>query len=127
MTYEEILAQFHTDEASLVEQKDTGQITEEEFGTQHLALARQCEALLVEHGHRGRPNWIDFEDKRTARQIDERIHPSTPVEEQIGILRDQLVAIAVHLGVDLTPKMQEFNTIALEEIQAGIDRKAVLG
>lgn len=62
-------------------------------------------------------------DRDTANRINSRLHRHQLLEEQVGILRAQLVSIVNELGLATIPEFDELNTIASEEIQQGQDEK----
>jgi len=61
-------------------------------------------------------------DAATGKSISEAVHPFAPVDEQLGILRDQLAQILNALGMKATAGFARLNEIAIAEIQKG--RKA---
>ncbi len=63
---------------------------------------------------------IDYE---TGKAIDNRIHESSGLEEQIAIIRDQLISIINEAGYSVTTEFDQLNTIATEEIDEGQTRK----
>jgi len=65
-------------------------------------------------------------DKQTGKAIDEAIHPFASIEEQIGILRDQIVHILNALGIEPTPEFARLNEIAIKEIEAARKKKEEL-
>ena len=69
-----------------------------------------------------RASYIDYE---TGANINAASHPLSPIDEQIGIMRDQIVRI---LNGDLTPSddFARFNEIALAAIENGQIEKETL-
>lgn len=65
-------------------------------------------------------------DRDTGKAINEAIHPFAPTEEQIGILRDQLVHVLNALGIEPTEEFAKLNEIAIKEIEAARKKKEVL-
>ena len=65
-------------------------------------------------------------DRDTGKVIDKAIHPFAPTEEQIGILRDQLVHVLNALGIEPTPEFAQLNEIAIKEIEAARKKKETL-
>jgi len=65
-------------------------------------------------------------DRDTGKAINEAIHPFAPIEEQIGILRDQLVHVLNALGIEPTPEFARLNEIAIKEIEAARKRKEAI-
>jgi len=65
-------------------------------------------------------------DRDTGKVIDETIHPFAGVEEQIGILRDQLVHIINDLGLTPTADFEQLNSIAVAKIEEGAKKKEAL-
>ena len=64
-------------------------------------------------------------DRDTGLAIDKEIHPLSPIEEQLGILRDQLVQILNSLGIEPTPGFARLNDVAIAAINDAVERKAV--
>ena len=62
-------------------------------------------------------------DRDIGRAISARIHPFAGIEEQLGILRTQVVEIINRLGIEPTPKFAAYNEIAVQEIKAAAKRK----
>jgi len=62
-------------------------------------------------------------DRDTGKAIDEAIHPFAGLEEQIGILRDQLVHIINSLGLTPTADFERLNSIAIAKIEEGAKEK----
>lgn len=65
-------------------------------------------------------------DRDTGKAIDKAIHPFAPTEEQIGILRDQLVHVLNALGIEPTPEFARLNEIAIKEIKAARKKKEAI-
>jgi len=65
-------------------------------------------------------------DRKTGENISEQIHPHCPTEEQIGILRDQLVHVLHALGIEPTEEFARLNEIAIKEIEAAREKKEML-
>jgi len=65
-------------------------------------------------------------DHNTGKAINGAIHPFVGVEEQIGILRDQLVHVLNALGIEPTPEFARLNEIAIKEIEAAREKKEAL-
>jgi len=65
-------------------------------------------------------------DRDTGKAIDEAIHPFAGLEEQIGILRDQLVHIVNELGLAPTADFERLNSIAVSKIEEGAKKKEAL-
>jgi len=65
-------------------------------------------------------------DRDTGKAIDETIHPFAGLEEQIGILRDQLVHIINDLGLTPTAEFERLNSIAVAKIEEGAEKKEAL-
>ncbi len=63
-------------------------------------------------------------DRVTANRINRALHYATEIEEQIGILRDQIVHILNELGAKPTPEFGHLNELALRYIAEGQERKA---
>jgi len=65
-------------------------------------------------------------DSMTGIRISNILHPMAPIEEQIGVLRDQLVHILNTLGLEPTPDFARFNEIAVTEIEkARLEKEAL--
>jgi len=62
-------------------------------------------------------------DRETGHEINVQTHQSAPLEEQIGILRDQLVHVLNALGIEPTPEFARLNEIAIKEIEAARAKK----
>jgi len=62
-------------------------------------------------------------DRDTAKRINKQIHAEVPIEEQIGILREQTAAVVDKLGVKPTVRFALLDSIASTEILAGTDKK----
>jgi hypothetical protein len=62
-------------------------------------------------------------DRQTADKINSQVHSTTPIEDQIGILRAQLVHTLNALGVKPTPEFAAFNELVVKEIEAAQERK----
>lgn len=67
-----------------------------------------------------RESLIDYE---TGHTINTRLHPTSGVEEQIGILRKQLVNLLDGLGITPTAEFEAMNAIVLEEVENGRAKK----
>jgi len=65
-------------------------------------------------------------DRDTGKAINEAIHPFAGLEEQIGILRDQLVHIINDLGLTPTTDFERLNSIAVSKIEEGAKKKEAL-
>ena len=65
-------------------------------------------------------------DRKTGQTINGAIHPFAPTEEQIGILRDQLVHVLNALGIEPTDEFARLNEIAIKEIEAARKKKEAL-
>ena len=65
-------------------------------------------------------------DRKTGQAINKATHPFASIEEQIGILRDQLVHILNALGIEPTPEFAELNEIAIREIEAAREKKEAI-
>jgi len=65
-------------------------------------------------------------DRETGQAIDKAVHSFASIEEQIGILRDQLVHVLNVLGIEPTPEFAKLNEIAIREIEAARKKKEVL-
>ncbi|MDD5245654.1 MAG: hypothetical protein PHU49_16720 [Syntrophorhabdaceae bacterium] len=63
-------------------------------------------------------------DRETGKVISEAMHPLCGTEEQLGILRDQLVQILNTLGVEATADFARLNEIATRCIENGQKQKA---
>ena len=64
-------------------------------------------------------------DRETGKAIDKAVHPLAGQEEQIGILRDQMVRM---LNGNMTPSedFARLNEIAIQAVEAGQEKKAAL-
>lgn len=69
---------------------------------------------------------IALMDRDTGRKINAQMHPFVSVEEQIGILRDQIVCILNALGIEPTEEFTRLNEIAIREIEAAREKKEAL-
>jgi len=65
-------------------------------------------------------------DKATAQAINNEMHPESSIEEQIGILRAQIGAILIELGLDPTGDFTQLNNIANAAIQEAAEKKEAL-
>jgi len=65
-------------------------------------------------------------DRETGQAINVNIHPFSPLEEQIGILREQIVHILNTLGLEPTPEFQRLHETAIAEIEKGQMKKEAL-
>lgn len=65
-------------------------------------------------------------DRDTGRAIDEAAHPFAGIEEQIGILREQIGEILNALGLAPTVDFDRLNNIATEKIQERQKKKEAL-
>ena len=65
-------------------------------------------------------------DASTGSAINTAIHPHVGIEEQIGILRDQLVHVLNALGIEPTEEFAKLNEIAIKEIEAAREKKEAL-
>ena len=65
-------------------------------------------------------------DRDTGHEIDKALHPFAGVEQQIGILRNQIAQIINALGVTPTDGFANFNKIAIAKIQDGEQKKEAL-
>ncbi|MDD3494086.1 MAG: hypothetical protein PHZ19_11390 [Candidatus Thermoplasmatota archaeon] len=65
-------------------------------------------------------------DRETCQAINAQIHPFAPIEEQIGIIRTQLVSVMNAIGIKATPEFTKFNEIAMAEIEKGTAKKVAL-
>ena len=65
-------------------------------------------------------------DRQTGRAISRAAHGLCGNEEQLGILRDQLVQILNTLGIEPTADFARLNEIAIREIEAAQAKKAAL-
>lgn len=64
-------------------------------------------------------------DGGVGHKINKRIHVVAPIEEQIAIMRQQLIAIIMEGGYTPIPKFSNLNAIAIEEVAAGQSKKGV--
>ena len=65
-------------------------------------------------------------DRKTAQDINAAIHPFCSTEEQLGILRDQLVKILNALGLEATTDFARLNDVAIAEIEkARVEKEAL--
>jgi len=62
-------------------------------------------------------------DRDTGQKINSEVHPLAGLEEQIGILRDQLVHVLNALGIEPTEEFAKLNEIAIKEIEAAREKK----
>jgi len=62
-------------------------------------------------------------DRETGHEINVQMHQFAPLEEQIGVLRDQLVHVLNALGIEPTPEFVRLNEIAIKEIEAAREEK----
>jgi len=62
-------------------------------------------------------------DQETGRAINVAVHPFAGIEEQVGILRDQLVHVLNALGIEPTEEFARLNEIAIKEIEAAREKK----
>ena len=65
-------------------------------------------------------------DQDTGMVIDKAVHPFAGLQEEIGILRADLAALHVELGVDPTDDLNRLNDIATEKILEGKEKKEAL-
>jgi len=65
-------------------------------------------------------------DADTGKVIDKEIHSFAGLEEQIAILRDQLVHIINDLGLTPTPDFERLNDIAVAKVEEGAKKKEAL-
>jgi len=65
-------------------------------------------------------------DYNTGKKINSTIHPHCGEDEQLGILRDQLVQIINALGLEPTADFVRLNEIAIAEIEASAAKKGAL-
>lgn len=65
-------------------------------------------------------------DRDIGQAINAQIHPFAPIEEQISILRAQIVSMLGILGIKAMPEFSAFNEIAMEEIEKGRAKKVAL-
>ena len=65
-------------------------------------------------------------DRDTGHEIDKALHPFAGVEQQIGIIRNQIVQIINALGLAPTDGFANFNEIAIAKIQDGEQKKEAL-
>ena len=65
-------------------------------------------------------------DAETGQAINLAIHAFAPIEEQIGILREQIVHILNTLGLEPTPEFQRLHETAIAEIEKGRMKKEAL-
>jgi len=65
-------------------------------------------------------------DRETGQAINKATHPFASIEEQIGILRDQLVHVLNALGIEPTKEFARLNEIAIKEIEAARGKKEAL-
>jgi len=65
-------------------------------------------------------------DRDTGAAIDKEVHPFAGLEEQIGILRDQLAHIINELGLTPTTDFERLNSIAVTKIEEGAKKKEAL-
>ena len=65
-------------------------------------------------------------DRATGQAINAAIHPFCSTEEQLGILRDQLVQILNALGLEATTDFSRLNDVAIAAIEkAGIEKESL--
>ena len=62
-------------------------------------------------------------DRETGTAISAAMHPLCGTEEQLGLLRDQLVQILNALGMKATAGFARLNKVAITEIEAGRVKK----
>lgn len=124
MTAEDIRALYAAEEARLEEAHEAGTLTDAEFRAQLENLYRLREDALADAGYITGPTWRDIVDRRTAARIRSRVHSLTPVDEQLALLRAQLVALANAHGWELLPEFVAFNQAAVEEVNVGAAEKA---
>jgi len=65
-------------------------------------------------------------DRETGHEINIQMHQFAPLEEQIGILRDQLVHVLNALGIEPTKEFARLNEIAIQEIEAARKKKEAI-
>jgi len=65
-------------------------------------------------------------DRKTGQTINKATHPFASIEEQIGILRDQLVHVLNTLGIEPTEEFAWLNEIAIKEIEAAREKKEAI-
>jgi len=65
-------------------------------------------------------------DRETEKKINSNVHAFSPIGEQIGILRDQLVHVLNALGIEPTPEFARLNEIAIKEIEAAREKKEAI-
>jgi len=70
--------------------------------------------------------WAAWTDKETDAAIGVALHPFAPIGEQIGELRNALVALFNELGIEPPASFARFNELAIAEIVKGQAKKAVL-
>ena len=64
-------------------------------------------------------------DWHTGNAIDRSVHVRAGMQEEIGILRDQLVQLLNALGMEATPEFTRLNEVAIAEIQKGRAEKGL--
>lgn len=62
-------------------------------------------------------------DRDTGQAITSQVHPFAGTEEQIGILRAQIVSVLNKLGIEATPEFAALNEIAIAAIEAAREKK----
>jgi len=65
-------------------------------------------------------------DRETGKSIRNSAHPVCGADEQIGILREQIVAILNELGLFSTAEFSAWNQAAIAAITAGRAQKELL-
>jgi len=65
-------------------------------------------------------------DVWVGKQIDRAMHPFVPLEEQLGILRKQLIQILNTIGLEPTPEFARLNEVAAQAVQEGRAKKEKL-
>jgi len=68
----------------------------------------------------------DYIDLKTATAIDLALHPYTPIEEQLGIIRNALVILLNALGIEASADLYKWNEIAIAKIEEGQLEKKVI-
>ena len=80
-------------------------------------------ADLVQYTEEEKANLID---RNTGIAITKRIHPVAGTDEQLGVLRDQLVQWGNTLGLNFTNDFTRLNELAIAEIEkAQIEKEAL--
>lgn len=81
------------------------------------------QAVLASHVPESPEDRASLVDRDTGQAINAKVHPFVPIEEQIGVLRAQIVYTLNSLGIEATPEFAALNELCVKEIEAAQERK----